>query len=516
MGLKVLLGHAYLGAAMREGSALSYDEEEKTVQAAAALDVLSAGSGLHDDFRYNGNYLVNSPVNGQGWGLDLGMVFHSNSHAVSFDVRDIGMILWNGREVRRGTLVMRKEFDLSDFALGMEGMFDFDTLVRDTANYAMWLPAELNAGYTYTLRFGGNLGIILGGVSAGACYSRRLVAGYGEGVPLRPERFSGGVTLGLLSGHLPLRYGVAYGGPEGVASVAGVGLDAKYVSIDAFYKAVGSLTMRSKKGFEAGVGMAFRWGWNRGRNYVKDGSAKTEEEQTWILDSIPEPALPALGDFKTEIDGEEVYEPIEVITQPPQLPQPPPEMPQPEPPQPEPPQPEQPEAPTPEPQPEQPPLMPEQPQLTAEEAESLAVAQSAINFTPGSASLTESSYAPLDRIAGLLKRYPHIRYEVQGHTDSWGAEAHNLLLSAERAAVVKHYLMTKGAPDSCLVSIGYGRNMPIADNNTVVGRALNRRVVFVRIDSQEQYDTLKRFEMEMMRRLTERVLEKREWRKTIR
>jgi outer membrane protein OmpA-like peptidoglycan-associated protein len=472
-GIKLLLGHAYLDAKMTENSALSYDSASNKYKAKSTLNVLSAGSGLYGGFNYDGKYLVNNPINGQGWGLDIGTVMHNNSHALSIGVRDIGMLLWNGKEVRRGSLNFETDFDMGDLYKGMDGLFNFDTdsLTPVNENHILWLPATLDAGYAYSLQFHGYTSIFLGYLTASAGYSQPLTLGIGR--DSYSPGFSAGVALGLLAGYLPVRYGVTCGGPQKLASAICVGLDAKYFSIDAFYKSVGSPVLLPARGFEAGGGLTARWGWRRHK--VKDAPAPATPEPIMPAPyTAPEPDTSAEAEFFPEEEAEVVYEPIEInITM---LPPPP--------------------------EPEPLPL----PQPTVEETQELTVSQRAINFVTGSANLTESSYAPLNAIAELLARYPHIRYEVQGHTDSQGAEVYNLLLSAERAAVVKYYLMTRGAPETSLVAVGYGKNLPIADNKTVVGRALNRRVEFVQIESQEHYDYVKKFELEMIPRLTNRVL----------
>jgi outer membrane protein OmpA-like peptidoglycan-associated protein len=105
-----------------------------------------------------------------------------------------------------------------------------------------------------------------------------------------------------------------------------------------------------------------------------------------------------------------------------------------------------------------------------------------INFKTGSAQLISSSFAALDYI---------VRYEIQGHTDSQGADETNLLLSAARANTVRDYLLSRNVPDSSLIAIGYGETVPIADNNTANGRALNRRVQFRIVETNDEYNALK-------------------------
>ena len=52
-------------------------------------------------------------------------------------------------------------------------------------------------------------------------------------------------------------------------------------------------------------------------------------------------------------------------------------------------------------------------------------------------------------------------------------------LSQKRAQAVVDYLVKKGVDSSRLRAVGYGRTMPIADNNDKAGREKNRRVEMV-------------------------------------
>jgi outer membrane protein OmpA-like peptidoglycan-associated protein len=346
-------------------------------------------------------------------------------------------------------------------------------------------------------------------------------------------RLSAGATFGLLAGYLPVRYGVSYGGTEGLGSAVGIGMDTKGFSMDAFYKAMGSPALIPSRGFEVGGGITVSWNFKRRRTMIRDtphDKAKSTLEAALAVDtdSVPEPDTPFVWDFFTYDDSTDVvYAPLYNMVMPPQDES---DWPQGESqsgstygynkyglrygqygpklePWEEPWSEDWSEAysdtltePTAEFQPQA------LPQITEEEAMEFAASQRGINFLPGSATLTESSYAPLEIIVSLITQYPGIRYEIQGHADGHGEEVYNLLLSAERAAVVKKHLMSRGVPESNLVAVGYGRNMPLAGNNTAVGRALNRRVEFVQILTQAHFNWVKRFELEMIPRLTKRVL----------
>ena len=102
-----------------------------------------------------------------------------------------------------------------------------------------------------------------------------------------------------------------------------------------------------------------------------------------------------------------------------------------------------------------------------------------IQFKSGSAKLTASSNKTLNNIAKLLKKLPAVNLEVQGHTDDTGNEEKNKKISEQRAQAVVKYLVKKGIDSERLRAVGYGSDMPIADNKTKKGRKLNRRVELV-------------------------------------
>ena len=76
----------------------------------------------------------------------------------------------------------------------------------------------------------------------------------------------------------------------------------------------------------------------------------------------------------------------------------------------------------------------------------------------------------------VLRQYPNTTLLIEGHTDSKLSAAHNMDLSKRRSSSVKTFFVNKGLNASRFQTRGYGLERPVADNNTVEGRALNRRV----------------------------------------
>lgn len=99
-------------------------------------------------------------------------------------------------------------------------------------------------------------------------------------------------------------------------------------------------------------------------------------------------------------------------------------------------------------------------------------------FDTGKSDLKSTSFAELNRLVRSMKRYPAMTIEVGGHTDAQGNAQSNLKLSKARANSVLNYLSSKGIPSSRLQAKGYGQAKPLSNNNTIVGRARNRRVEF--------------------------------------
>lgn len=104
-----------------------------------------------------------------------------------------------------------------------------------------------------------------------------------------------------------------------------------------------------------------------------------------------------------------------------------------------------------------------------------------VNFAFDKSDLTAESVAILDQAVDVLNRYPALKVEVAGHTDSVGTDAYNQGLSERRAKTVYEYLTNKGiAADRLSGPNGYGEGKPIDTNDTSEGRARNRRTELVK------------------------------------
>lgn len=95
------------------------------------------------------------------------------------------------------------------------------------------------------------------------------------------------------------------------------------------------------------------------------------------------------------------------------------------------------------------------------------------------------SFPILDDVVDILQKNPQIlKVRVEGHTDWKGTDAYNDKLSMRRSHSVRTYLIQKGIDPSRLEAAGYGESKPVADNNTDIGRAKNRRTEFTILESR--------------------------------
>jgi outer membrane protein OmpA-like peptidoglycan-associated protein len=100
-------------------------------------------------------------------------------------------------------------------------------------------------------------------------------------------------------------------------------------------------------------------------------------------------------------------------------------------------------------------------------------------FDTGKADLNPGSARNLDQLVQFLTDHPERKVEIDGYTDSVGADSFNLDLSQRRANTVKSVLVDRGIASMRIVSRGYGKEFGVASNADSGGRQLNRRVEIV-------------------------------------
>jgi outer membrane protein OmpA-like peptidoglycan-associated protein len=104
-----------------------------------------------------------------------------------------------------------------------------------------------------------------------------------------------------------------------------------------------------------------------------------------------------------------------------------------------------------------------------------------IYFSFNSDQIREESEPTVKEIADVMRRHPDWKIVVNGHTDNIGGDQPNLNLSKRRAAAVKDALVKRyGIAADRLTTSGFGRAQPKDTNDTLEGRARNRRVELIR------------------------------------
>lgn len=99
-----------------------------------------------------------------------------------------------------------------------------------------------------------------------------------------------------------------------------------------------------------------------------------------------------------------------------------------------------------------------------------------ITFATDQDSIKPNFYETLNSVAIVLREFNQSLVDVNGHTDSDGADDYNLDLSQRRAESVAQYLTGQGLNPERFEVRGFGESEPIASNASSRGKQQNRRV----------------------------------------
>jgi len=102
-----------------------------------------------------------------------------------------------------------------------------------------------------------------------------------------------------------------------------------------------------------------------------------------------------------------------------------------------------------------------------------------ISFSIGKYDIRNESNKSLNEIVELIKAYREGKVLIEGHTDITGSREINMELSINRAKSVCDYFIKQGIEPTRIEIKGYGPDKPVASNDTVEGRAKNRRVEII-------------------------------------
>jgi outer membrane protein OmpA-like peptidoglycan-associated protein len=116
---------------------------------------------------------------------------------------------------------------------------------------------------------------------------------------------------------------------------------------------------------------------------------------------------------------------------------------------------------------------------TRDTARGLIVNLSDVLFDTARHSLRPLAREKLAKVAGIISGHPGLRLDVEGFTDSVGGDDYNQKLSEQRGDAVRDYLTEEGVLSASVTSRGFGKNQPVASNDTAAGRQQNRRVELV-------------------------------------
>ena len=105
-----------------------------------------------------------------------------------------------------------------------------------------------------------------------------------------------------------------------------------------------------------------------------------------------------------------------------------------------------------------------------------SISKQPIQFRQSSAAIRQSSYPLLDRLSEFAYDCRDPKIAIIGHADATGKESWNVLVSRARAQAVADHLIASGVAAERLIIDGLGSQQPLAGNDTVHGRARNRRI----------------------------------------
>jgi len=110
-----------------------------------------------------------------------------------------------------------------------------------------------------------------------------------------------------------------------------------------------------------------------------------------------------------------------------------------------------------------------------------------IKFETAKSDIIPEAEPVLNDLGKIMIQWPQLQIEIGGHTDARGKDAYNQTLSEARANSVRDWLLSHfpQLTPANFTAVGYGESKPVATNKTQTGMALNRRVEFKVLNTEE-------------------------------
>ncbi len=99
-----------------------------------------------------------------------------------------------------------------------------------------------------------------------------------------------------------------------------------------------------------------------------------------------------------------------------------------------------------------------------------------IHFALDKSYISPASSVILDQIAEVLKKYPFIVIELEGHTDIRASDEYNIALGRRRSLAARNYLLRQGVEPERMRIRTFGESEVKTPGTTIVDHARNRRV----------------------------------------
>jgi peptidoglycan-associated lipoprotein len=101
-----------------------------------------------------------------------------------------------------------------------------------------------------------------------------------------------------------------------------------------------------------------------------------------------------------------------------------------------------------------------------------------VYFDYDSSALSEKARSILKHNADLIRQFPDVVIQIEGHCDERGTQEYNLALGERRALAVRQYLMDLGVSGDRMITISYGEEWPATQGSNEAAWAQNRRAQF--------------------------------------